>query len=90
MYTVLMAVISYFGVILKKILDDCYNVFIRKEVVSTACRAVEQLYSNSSGEDKFNYAMNIAKEMLNDKGISIGDLELKMLIECSVNKLGKG
>ena len=89
-YTILMAVISYLGVVLKKFIDNCYNILVRKEVINTVCKAVEQLYGNSSSEDKFNKAMNIAIDMLKEKGVSIGDLELKMMIECSVNSLEKG
>lgn len=46
------------------------------------------LYSESSGEEKLNYAISIAKEMMADKGITIGDLELRMLIEYCICEKG--
>lgn len=90
LYTVIMAVISYVGIFIKKFLDDTYKVLVKKETVNIVCKAVEQLYSECSGDEKLDKALSIAREMLQEKGISVGDLELRMLIECSVNSIEKG
>lgn len=90
LYTVIMAVISYVGIVIKKFLDDTYKYFVKKETINIVCKAVEHLYGECSGEEKLNYATSIAKEMFADKGISIGDLELRMMIEYSICEKGGG
>ncbi len=88
LYTVLMGVISYVGILIKKFLDDTYKYFVKKEIINVVCRAVEQLYGDCSGEEKLSNAINIAKEMFSEKGMVVGDLELRMMIECCVNEKG--
>ena len=90
LYTVIMAVISYVGILIKKFLDDTYIYFVKKETINIVCKTVEHLYSDCSGEEKLNKAMSIAKEMFIDKNIKIGDLELRLLLEYSVCSLDKG
>jgi hypothetical protein len=85
LYTILTTIISYLGLMLKKIIKTSYDNKIRKEVVEIVCKAVEQLYSDLSGEEKLNKAMESANEMLNEKGILTTDLELRMLIEWAVH-----
>ena len=63
------------------------NTKTKKDVVDTAIKAVEQLYTDIHGADKLAEAMKGATEMLAEKGITISELELKMLIEASLAEL---
>ncbi len=83
-----MAAISYVGIYIKKFLDNTYKFLVKKETVNIVCKAVEELYSECSGEEKLEKAMSIALEMLQDKNIKVGDLELRMLIECCIYEKG--
>ncbi len=47
-------------------------------------QAVEQLYKDLHGEEKYNKAVEALIEMLGEKGIAISELEIKMLIEAAV------
>jgi len=89
LYIILMAIISYIGLIVKKIIKKNYEDKVKKEVVQVVVVAIEQLYSELSGEEKLKKAIENATEMLEDRNIFINDLELRMIIESSVNSFNK-
>ena len=80
------ALASYIGVQLKSIYKERVNTKIKKDVARTVVRAIEQLYKDLHGEDKYNKAVEALTEMLEEKGIVIGELEIRMLIESAVNE----
>ena len=57
-YTTLMAIFSYIGIYLKKMIENLYNERVKKEVVEVVCKAVNQVYSNLSGQEKLKKAMS--------------------------------
>lgn len=83
--TVLTAVASFIGMKIKSIYQEKVNTETKEKVVKTVCNAVEQLYKNLSGEEKLEAAKASILEMLNEKGITITELEMNMLIEATVN-----
>jgi|GEM_PF-507712 len=85
--TVLTAVIAYIGVKLKGILEKSENEKEKKDAAKTCVQAVEQLYKDLHGEEKYNKCVESLTEMLNEKGITVTELELKMLIESAVKEL---
>ena len=87
-YTVIMASISYVGIYIKKFLDNTYKYFVKKEIVNIVCKTVPHLYGELNNEEKIEKAISIAREMFKDKNISVGDLELRMLIECFFREKG--
>lgn len=87
LYTIIMAVISYLGLTIKKILSIIYQNREKRETVEIACKATEQLYSNLTSEEKLNKAITNASQMLEEKGIKTTNLELRMLIESTLNSL---
>lgn len=80
------ALASYLGVTLKNIFEKRVNTKIKKDVARTVVKAVEQLYQDLHGEEKYNKAVEALTEMLAEKGIAIGELEIRMLIESAVNE----
>lgn len=84
LYTILTAIAGYIGIALKNLYQKHINTDTKKDIVATVVEAVEQLYKDLSGEEKLNIALQNASAMLADKGISITDLELRMLIEASL------
>ena len=58
----------------------------KQSVVKTCVQAIEQLYKDLHGEEKLNKVIESATDMLAEKGISITDLELRMLIESAVGE----
>ena len=79
--TILTSVASYVGIALKKIYEKYTNTKIKKDVVRTVCEAVEQIYKDLKGEEKYEKAVEGITEILTSKGITITEIEVKMLIE---------
>ena len=89
LYTIVMAVVGYVGIVLKNLYQKYVNDATKKAVVKTCVQAVEQIYTDLHGQDKFNKVVESASEMLNEKGVAITDIELKMLIEAAVGEFNK-
>jgi hypothetical protein len=51
--------------------------------------AVEQMYRDIKGEEKFRIALENITEILNQKGIVVTELELQMLIESCVSEFNE-
>lgn len=79
--TILTAVLSAVGTWVGKIYKKKVNTQIKRDVVKTCCTAVEQLYKDFKGEDKFSIACKYIEQMLAEQKITITHLELEMLIE---------
>ena len=85
LYTIIMAIISYLGITIKRLITIIYQNREKKEVIEITCKATEQLYSNLTNEEKLNKTITNASLMLKEKGIAITNLELRMLIESTIN-----
>ena len=89
-YTVLTAIAGYVGIAIKNIYNKYVNDKTKKEIVNTCVRAVEQIYKELHGEEKLEKCIESSTEMLNEKGITITSIELRMLIESAVNEFNNG
>lgn len=89
LYSIVTALAGYLGVVIKRMYQRYVDDNTKKEVVKTCVKAVEQLYKDLHGEDKYNKVVESASEMLSEKGISITDIEIKMLVEASVGEFNK-
>lgn len=88
-YTVLTAVLGFIGIAIKQILSKFSTDRTKESVVKTCVNAAEQLYKDLHGEEKLAKAKENIVEMLNEKGISISDIEMDMLIEAAVAEINK-
>ena len=61
----------------------------KKDVAKTVVRAVERIYKDLHGDEKLDKALASASEMLAEKGITVTDLEMRMLIESVVAEFNK-
>lgn len=80
-YTILTAVITFIGTKIKDIYEKNVTDETKRRVVKTVVNAVEQLYKDLKGKEKLEKAKKYIIEMLNEKEITINELELNMLIE---------
>lgn len=87
--TILTALAGFIGTQLKKIYESKINTEIKKKYAEQVVKAVEQMYSDLHGDEKYLKAEESLVEMLNEKGISITALECEMLIESVVAELNK-
>lgn len=84
LYSILTAVASFIGLKLKELYEKYINDKTKKDVVNTVCGAINQLYSNLNGPEKLDKAIENITAVLNEKGITISDVEMRMLIESTV------
>lgn len=89
LYTLLTALAGYLGIWLKSLYTKYINDKTKQDVVKTCVKAVEQLYKDLHGEQKYQEVVESAVAMLNEKGITVTELELKMLIEAAVCEFNK-
>ena len=86
---ILTGIATFIGTKVKQIYKEKVDTETKEKVVKTVVNAVEQIYKDLKGEEKLNVCIENATEILNEKGITITELELRMLIESSVNSFNK-
>lgn len=84
LYAIVTAVAGYIGIAIKSLYTKYVNDKTKESVVRTCVKAAEQIYKDLHGDDKLLEVMISASEMLAEKGITITELELRMLIEAAV------
>ena len=84
LYTILTAIAGYIGIVVKNLVAKYLNDKTKQAVAKTAVQFVEQVYKDLHGEDKLMAALSAAEEMLAEKGITVTDLEMRVLIEAAV------
>ena len=86
-YAVVTAIAGYIGIVVKNIYQNYINDKTKEKVVKTVVKAVKQLYSDLDGEKKLDIAINNISEMLAEKGITVTELEVRMLIEAAIEEM---
>lgn len=84
LYAIITALAGYIGIVVKNLYTKYINDKTKQAVAKTVVQAVEQIYTDLHGEEKLQRALEAASEMLAGKGITITDLELRMLIEAAL------
>lgn len=85
--------VVWFGILgtkIKNAYDNKVNTETKKEMINLSVKYVEQVYKTLHGEDKLRKAIEQATLLLNEKGISVSEIELKTLIESAVYGLKQG
>ena len=86
----LTALAGFLGAQLKKIYQKYVDDRTKEAVVRTCVKAVEQLYHDLKGPEKLERAKAGVRQMLEEKGIPISELEMDMLIESVVSEFNYG
>lgn len=89
LYLILTTVAGFIATWVKTLYEKYINDKTKQAVVKTCVGAIEQLYKDLHGEEKYNKVVESASEMLAQKGINITELELKMLIESAVGEFNR-
>lgn len=84
-HSIVMGVFSYIALDIKKEYKKHMQDKTKREVVDKVCNYVNEVYPNSTGLDKLSIATTSTKEILKEKGITISDLELKVLLHNSIH-----
>ena len=86
MYAILTALAGLLARGVKKVYEKYVNDATKRKVARTVVLAIEQIYKDLDGPEKFDMALHSMTEMLNEKGITITTLEARMLIEAAVGE----
>lgn len=84
LYSILTAIAGYLGIVVKNLYTKYINDKTKQDVAKTVVKAVEQMYKDLHGDEKLQKALEAASDMLLTKGITVSDIELRMLIEAAV------
>ena len=84
LFTLVTAIMSYLGVKAKQRIDASEMEKTKKEVVEMCVKATEQLFKNATSTEKFDECAKAASEMLESKGITVTEFEIKYLIEAAI------
>lgn len=88
--TALTGVISYIGITIKNKIAEKIDNDIKKSLVETTVKYIEQVFKDIHGKEKLDMALQKAEELFKEKGINIGHTELEMMIEEVVNNINEG
>ena len=83
---ILTALAGVLAVAVKNLAAKYINTKVKREIARTVVQGVEQLYNRLSGEEKLAKALDAAADMLTANGITVTDLELRMLLEAAVGE----
>lgn len=86
---ILTALAGVLGLAVKRLATKYIDTSVKRSVVRTVVQGVEQLYKDLSGEYKLGKALEAAAAMLQENGITVTDLELRMLIEAAVGEFNQ-
>ena len=86
----LTALAGFVGAQLKNLYRRWVDDKTKEAVVRTCVKAVEQLYRDLGGPEKLERAREGIRQMLEEKGIPITQLEMDMLIESVVSEFNQG
>lgn len=85
--TVVVAIMGFIGICIKNVIKKISDDRTKEQVCKTVVKAVEQMYSDLTGDERYEKAVESVSEMLEEKGIGATELEVKMLIESAVKEM---
>lgn len=86
LYALLTALAGLLARGVKKVYEKYVNDATKRKVAKTVVLAIEQIYKDLNGPEKFDLALQSMTDILGEKGIHITVLEARMLIEAAVGE----
>ena len=87
---VITALAGFVGAQIKTLYQRYVNDRIKRDAAQTCVKAAEQLYHDLGGPEKLKKAQEGVRQMLEEKGIPISELEMNLLIESAVAEFNYG
>lgn len=87
--TILTALAGVVAMAAKNLATKYINAKVKRDIARTVVQAVEQIYKDLHGNEKLGKALEAAAEMLAAEGITVTDLELRMLLEAAVGEFNQ-
>ena len=85
--TIVVAIMGFIGICIKNVIKKISDDKTKQQVCKTVVKVVEQMYSDLTGTEKYEKAVENITDMLTEKGISATELEVQMLIESCVKEM---
>lgn len=87
--TVVTAIAGWLAVVIKKLVTKYLNDKTKQDIAKIVVSGIEQCYETLDGPAKLEKAIEAATEMLNEKGIKVTEVELRMLLESALGEFNK-
>ena len=87
--TLLLALAGALGLVFKNIATKYLNDKTKQSIAKVVVQGVEQVYKDLHGEEKLNQAMSMFSDLLEEKGIHISELEMRILLESAVGEFNR-
>lgn len=87
--TTITALAGWLAVVLKNLANKYLNDKTKQEIAKIVVSGIEQCYKTLEGPEKLEKALDAASEMLNEKGIKVTEVELRMLLESALGEFNK-
>ena len=87
--TLLVAIAGVFAMIIKNMTAKYLDNDTKRTMARVVVQFIEQTYKELHGADKLNAALIVLADMLQEKGISATELEMRVLIEAAVAEFNK-
>lgn len=84
--TVLLALAGALGLWVKSFATDYLNDKKKQNIAKIVVQGVEQVYKGLNGDEKLNRALEMFSDLLEEKGIIISELEMRILLESAVGE----
>ena len=84
--TLFVAIAGALGLWLKSSATSYLNDKKKQEIAKIVVQGVEQVYKGLNGEEKLNNALEMFSDLLEEKGITISELEMRLLLESAVGE----
>ena len=88
-YTIATAILGFIGMTVKNIIEKYVDEKKKEKVVETCVKAAEQIYKELKGNDKLEKVKENIISMLTERGLTISELEMDMMIEAAVAEMNK-
>ena len=85
--TILVVIFSYIGIASKNIYKKYINTDTKKIIVNDCVKAIEQIYIDLHGDKKKEKCEQQIVQLLYEKGITITQAELDIMIEAAVQEM---
>lgn len=83
------AIAGALGFMFKSLVTKFLNDKTKQQVAKIVVQGIEQVYKTLDGPAKLQKAIETAQQMLQEKGITVTELEIKMLLESAVGEFNE-
>ena len=87
--TIITAIAGWLAVVIKNLVTKYLNDKTKQEIAKIVVTGIEQCYQALDGPAKLQKAIEAATKMLNEKGIKVTEVELRMLLESALGEFNK-